>query len=400
MKLAHPAHPLYHPAMPSYPPALENYWIDCARRVTGAPSLADATLELEPAIRRLSDLFTTDRPDRFEPYVQSAADAAAYGLFFFPQSFIKTQIVLAECCGPAGWRLPDRPALKILDLGAGTGASGLAVGAAIAQQKPDQPFKVWALDHSGESLRHADSIAQKFRPTLWPQGRWTVVPGDLMAGVDRFHEPWDIILLGATLNEVLADTSPEAVFRWVENLLSRLAPDGLLLILEPALHRCAERLEILRDALSAARAARILGPCLHAEPCPLLRKGGVWCHEVRRWETPASLVAANRRLAHQVAYLKFCFLALTPPAAEPAPIGTLEYARLVAPIQEQKGKVSTWACAADGRVYPCEIQTRHLSRTRVKELTRIERGERIQWVAPRILGDPPTLRAEELNLRS
>lgn len=381
-----------------YPRTLEQYWMDCARRLSPTGPFAEAAAQLEPTVQRLSDLFTKERPDRFEPYIESAAEALAYGLFFFPQSFIKTQWVFNECCGSAGWRLPNDRPLKILDLGAGTGATGFAVGAAIAQQSPTQPFKVWALDHSTESLRHADSIAQKFRTTLWPQGRWTVVPGDLMSGLDRFHDPWDIILVGSTLNELMADAAPEAVFRWIENLVSRLAPDGLLLILEPALHLCAERLEILRDAISAAHTARILGPCLHAEPCPLLRKGDVWCHEVRRWTPPSSLVVVNRRMAHQIPFLKFCFLALTPqPAASLLP-GTMDRGRLVAPISEQKGKVCTWSCAADGQLYPCEIQTRNLTRTRVKELVHIERGERVYWLAPRLLGDPLTLRAEELEI--
>ena len=83
--------------------------------------------------------------------------------------------------------------------------------------------------------------------------------------------------------------------------------------------------------------------------------------------------------------------------SSPAAPGTRDTGRLVAPFHELKGRLATWSCAADGALYPCEIQTRHLTRNRIKELMHLERGERVHWRDARVIGDPPTLRAEELG---
>ena len=137
----------------AYPAEAEAFWVGQAELVS--EKLGDEALErMTPAVAHLSDLFTTERPDKkFPDYFADPRLLAAYGVFFVPQSFTRTSIALAQTCGLRGWK-PSSQIPAILDLGSGPGSCGVAAARI--------PWK-----------RRAPSIAVcKRKDTVLPTSRW------------------------------------------------------------------------------------------------------------------------------------------------------------------------------------------------------------------------------------
>ena len=352
---------------PAYPPALETFWLNRATALRQPPNTDTLLDQLRPEVSRLSDLFTIDRAAGFGRYGEEDTAQLAYGLFFFPQTYVRTRLVLDECLAGGRWTPPsDRP-VRVLDLGAGLGAALLSAAHALAPR----PTTLCALDHAPRSLA-------TLRDLFADQGLTAETRvGHLLQPLPA-EEKWDLILCSFALNEALAGEPGADVPAWLRRLLQHLHPGGLLLLLEPALTSASERLEGLRDVLADQGHGRIIAPCLHHLPCPLRRDGRSFCHEVRRWAAPKSMTYLNRHLFRDLQVLKYSFLAVTQTERPPTPAEATR-ARLIAPVDEQNGKVVTRGCAADGLTHEYEVLTRHLSRDEQAALAATERGARVQW---------------------
>lgn len=366
---------------PSYPASLENFWLARAATARRTENHADLLDQLRPEVARLSDLFTVARPAGFARYGDDADTQLAYGLFFFPQTYVRTRLVLDECRAGGRWTPPaDRP-VRILDLGAGLGAGLISLAHALA----DLPLTLTALDHSAGSLATLQELFQHQAQPVETRA------GHLLQALPE-TESWDLILCSFALNEAVEGAAGADLPAWTRRLLQRLNPGGLLLIIEPALDVAAERLEALRDGLAAERHGCIIGPCLHHQPCPLRREGRSMCHEVRRWQMPESVAYLNRHLFRDLQVLKFCFLAVTR-ANRPDEVSDPACARLIAPVDEQNGKCVTRGCAADGQAHGYEVLNRHLTREARAALAATERGTRVRWPELKPVSQGRTLRA-------
>lgn len=341
----------------AYPPAAEAFWVaqaELASERTGEEALERMT----PAVAHLSDLFTTERPDRkFPDYFADARLLAAYGIFFLPQSFARTSFALAQACGLRGWK-PSSAMPAILDLGSGPGSCGVAAAyrlrqagfARLSLQGVDKSPSALAAMESfaratlGEAVEAKTRIGDAFRPETWPQG------------------PFDLIVAGFVLNE-MPQLDQAALLRWFAELKARLAPGGLILILEPALRITAERLQRLSDAVAAAEMRRI-APELDARPDPQLGSGEHWSHESRAWEAPASAAFVNRHLHRDLREVRFSFAAFSDAPLAALPPGL---SRLVSDVQIIKGLLR-FVAVRDGRVETVEVPTRGLSKHEVKRL--------------------------------
>jgi SAM-dependent methyltransferase len=378
---------------PDYPPELERAWLDMAAEVLGTESDLRTLDRLAPLAADLSDVFTTERQAGFRDYAASRDHWLAYGAFFFPQTFIRMRFVLEECLSGRGWRPhPRSDPVRLLDLGAGTGAATAAALATLGSRAGSRRLEVIAVDASETALGLLRSLHKRRSSGLHAAHLDTRVGS--MGGFDRAGTGgrWDLITVSFALNEALESAAPDAAERWVREALSHLAPGGLLVMLEPALHTACERMERLRDVVSAQRLARIVAPCPHHLPCPMLPMPETWCHDVRHWRVPESVEYINRRLQHSVQHLKFCFLAL---AAEPTPGGDprgVGYCRVVAPMTEPRGRICTFGCGADGLIHPYETQTRDLDHGARHVARRLDRGVCLTWRDARLLGDGRTVR--------
>ena len=347
--------PAEHPA--SYPAEAEAFWIGEAE--AAAEKSGDEALErMTPAVAHLSDLFTTERPDRkFPDYFADPRLLAAYGVFFLPQSFARTSFALSQACGLRGWK-PARERPAILDLGSGPGSCGVAAAHRLRQAGfahvdlhgvDKSPSALVAMEGFaratlGEAVTTKTRVGDASRPETWPEGRF------------------DLIVAGFVLNE-MPQLDQAALLRWFGELKARLAPGGLLLLLEPALRITAERLQRLSDAVAAGEMTRI-APELDARPDPQLGPGEHWSHETRAWTAPGSAEFVNRHLHRDLREVRFSFAAFSDAPLAPLPAGL---SRLISDVQIIKGLVR-FITIREGRIESVEVPTRGLSKHEVKRL--------------------------------
>lgn len=341
----------------TYPAAAEAFWVGQSEIV--AEKVGDEALErLTPAVAHLSDLFTTERPAKhFPDYFADPRLLAAYGVFFLPQSFMRTSFALAQACGLRGWK-PARPRPAVLDLGSGPGSCGVAAAYRLIQSGFAQ-VDLYGVDKSPTALATMESFAQATlgeatqtktrigdasRPETWPEG------------------PFDLIVAGFVLNE-MPQLDQASLLRWFGELKAKLAPGGLILILEPALRVTAERLQKLSDQVAASEMTR-LAPELDALPDPQLGPGEHWSHETRAWEAPASTEFVNRHLHRDLREVRFSFTAFSDAPLTPLPAGL---SRLISDVQIIKGLLR-FITIREGRIESVEVPTRGLSKHEVKKL--------------------------------
>lgn len=338
---------------------------------------------LVPHVAALSDLFTTDRPTTFQDYGADPLKRAAYGLFFFPQTFARAGLPVDEAIRLRGWR-PVQDDLRLLDLGAGTGGTLWGVVDVLRRLFPAVPVRAEAYDHSAGALE----VLREAGEAAYPEVAVATQRLDLRDELALPDGRYDLISIGFALNELFAAAGDEEALGYLRVLLGRLRPGGLLLVVEPALQATATRLGRLRDRL-ADEGRAVGGPCLHAAACPMLARR-TWCHEVRRWEPPASLEALNRRLHRDIDVVKFSYL-----LAGAAPLASVAAGafRLVSAFTQEKGRLRATGCFDDGALREVEIQTRTLTKAETKALLAWERGDLARVTQAEPLADPARLRA-------
>lgn len=357
----------------TYPADLEAHWLHLARTETRAVSDRDALRRLLPDIQRLADGFTTRRPDALaEPYLKDTRTCIAYSLYFAPQTHARLAHILAE--------LPPFPEttqpLRILDLGAGTGAAAWA----LLDHLGDRPTALNAWDYSRPALRGLHDIFSALRQARWPQAtlRTTYAPIDDLAA----HKTYDVILIHYVLNEL-----PPDVRRLLLSRAARaLAPNGRLLICEPLVHDAGDYLRDLRTQALTDLGMHLLAPCPHEQTCPLDEA----CHDVRTWQLSRALQILNITLRRDLRHLAFALLVLTPETPPPA---TTLRARVVGSPSQAKGQTVCPACCSTGHIQRIQLLHRDVDTPGRKALRKLERGQMLTLDAIQPLGDPTLFRA-------
>ena len=356
-----------------YPQVAEEYWLNFAQEITGKHG-EEALEKITPSVAKLSDLFTVDRPEKkFPDYFSDNELLSAYGLFFLPQSFVRTTYALRFITEARQWKAPSTP-LRILDLGSGPGSCGIAC-AHYFKQLGVPALELNALDHSATALAALEPFAEAVlgnkchvktrigdahRTDTWPEG------------------PFDIIIAGFVLNE-MKSLNQSALVAWIESMKDRLTPDGLILILEPALKVTSQRLQKLSDEIAAHEIVARIGPELDAHPCPQLADGVHWSHEVRHWQIPSNTEFINRKLHRDLRDVRFTFAAFSDQKIKSLDQSAI---RIVSDIQIIKGLLR-FIGVQNGQLQTVEVSTRGLSKHDVKVLAaKFERGDIVSHSQP------------------
>ncbi len=109
-----------------------------------------------------------------------------------------------------------------------------------------------------------------------------------------------------------------------------LAPNGVLILIEPALRETSRELLAVRDEVLAA-GLHVVAPCFWTGPCPALALERDWCHD-------AAPVPSKPRV-------DFSYLVLRAEPVPPAP--TLH--RVVSDPMREKGRLRLFVCGPQGR---------------------------------------------------
>lgn len=379
-----------------YPAELEAWWLAEAARRMELPG-TDAVLErLEPVVAELSDSFTTARTAGFGAYARAPFAWLAYSLFFFPQTFMRLRWIVQEAAraaGPVPDRARDKP-LRVLDLGAGTGAASAAWLSAWPRP-PDLAVDLTAVDASDDALALLKDMIHGNRALFGPVDL-TVHCADLRSETRRLPGDWDVVLISYALNEAFREATDHELRAWWRLLADRLAPGGVLLVCEPLVLSGIPIMVKLREwALEPDTGLHALAPCLHQLACPMADGATGWCHDVRHWRVSQAIETLNRHLFRSVHDLKYSFLALTrQPVSSEDDAG---FARLVAPVSMLNGRWSFVGCAADGCLRTYEVLQRGFDRPGRDAVDSLERGDVVRFKSPVLLGDGLTYRAGLLS---
>jgi hypothetical protein len=198
--------------------------------------------------------------------------------------------------------------MRVLDLGAGTGAVGRALRGCCGED-----VEVVAVDKvPGPGILVAD-VLRGVRP----------------AGVvGRF----DLIVSAHLLNELGLDLDGQAllVAGWCRDLLE---PDGTCIVIEPALRDTSRALLGVRDRLLVA-GLHLLAPCLCQTACPALQRDRDWCHD-----SAEVLIAGRSRV-------DFSYLILRQSGTKE--VDRNRY-RVVSDPLKDKGRLRFFVCGVAGR---------------------------------------------------
>lgn len=224
------------------------------------------------------------------------------------------------------------PPRRALNLGAGTGAVGRVLRARF-----------------GETLE----LVEVDR-TAGPG----VVRANLAVELPAVDGKFDLLVAAHLLNELFVDR-PDRIARRSQRVLAwsnaLLAPEGRLVLIEPALRETSRELLAVRDQLLRA-GLHVVAPCFWTGPCPALARERDWCHD-------AAPVPSRPRV-------DFSYLVLARESAGPRDLH-----RIVSDPLPEKGRLRLFVCGPDGRHELIRLARHHSAKN--EPLDRAVRGDAV-----------------------
>jgi ribosomal protein RSM22 (predicted rRNA methylase) len=297
---------------------LEEDWrasIDRVARAHKWPTSAEPA-QLGALVRALSDAYNAPNALPLGRAVAASGPALAARLgFSFARDVPKAAAAVRELVAGRQINLAGAPPrLRVLDIGAGLGATTWGVARALSAAGLPAALQVTWTD---EDVLALDVASQLARERDHRDGEVTLeihVERKRASPELAGRDPWDLILLGQVLSELDPGIEPEPRAarhaQLLGSLVSKLAPGGALVIVEPALRERTRHLHAVRDAVLAAGAASVFAPCLHTASCPALEVAGEWCHEDVSVDLPPWLEPVARAAGLRWQGLTFSYLVL------------------------------------------------------------------------------------------
>jgi hypothetical protein len=279
-------------------------------------------------LSRLRDGFLSGNAGATD-YWQSPKDVELYDRTFAQRIGWKWEAVLGELT-VRGWK----PSVELLvDWGCGSGIASRTVLA----HWPGQFNRVHLVDRSPLALAYAADRLRESAPRV----------------VQRVGEVETAVGEGALLllSHVLTELSGEQLGR-----LWKLASSATALVwVESATHPNARRLvESVREKLIATGEWRVVAPCTHSGPCPMVQPEHArhWCHHFARVPSEAHQDRGWRELSEKLGMdlrvLPYSFLVMERSGgAGPAQDGA-RFFRVIGQPREFKGHLKVLGCGADG----------------------------------------------------
>jgi ribosomal protein RSM22 (predicted rRNA methylase) len=371
-----------------------------SRGIDRAPPnvLANSKLdEISRAVARLSELYTRNRAGLRHDLLQEPDLRLAYLAYFLPSNLLKIKAVLDEI-----WLHPKvetlfPECLRILDLGCGPGTLLLGCMDFLSQQvKPPEKIECVGVDSVESNLQDARYLFDRLAAELYANTGQTdptlervalsKAPPLVESQRDRTRfsletyrsdvsrplklrdaSPFDFIIMGNVLNELFSGDEQriEKRSRRIATLIQDwLAPNGFVILMEPALRETSRDLLHLRDRLLDMLPLTVYSPCVHSHPCPAVAPGCTsdWCHEDHAWETPSWIRRIDERTGLRKSSLKFSYvvfnrmglsirdaaLGVTPSDASTLPVQNQLW-RVVSETLEERGKAAAYLCGFEGR---------------------------------------------------
>ncbi len=239
-----------------------------------------------PEILKLSEVYNFPE-NKNSSILTSQKSLEAYMLYFLPINFYKLSELIKRT------KLPKDRIHKVLDFGCGPGSGGLA-----ASDYFGKNAALHLYDLSDRATQMAQNLIENYCPGVKckiENSNWK-------------KEKFDLIIAANAINEI-KEEDKKAV---LDDLVSSLSDNGVLLILEPALKVKTKLAMQTRDyILSTDENLCVLFPCTHNLPCPMLiDTEDDWCHGSMSWQS-CKLIRQIDKLTgfnkHRLKYSAFIF---------------------------------------------------------------------------------------------
>jgi ribosomal protein RSM22 (predicted rRNA methylase) len=306
-----------HAHRPSIVAALDETWRDALDGIARSrrwPTSHDVA-RLASKVAQLSAAYNDESARGLSVLGDGEDTMAARLLFSFVRDVPKMAAAVRELVVSRILTLAESRPLRVLDLGAGLGASTWGLARALAASGNRGLIDATWVDPD----RLALDVARNIAGTRAVVGAVTISPKSVALpieeGLARTTTTYDVVLLGQVLSELDRAEGPDRRVAkhvaLVERIVTRmLASDGTVVIVEPALRERTRHLHRVRDALVAAGLSTVFAPCLHQAACPALRLETDWCHEDVDVDLPAWLVPIARGAGLRYQGLTFSYLVL------------------------------------------------------------------------------------------
>jgi SAM-dependent methyltransferase len=338
------------------------------------------------AVHRVSEAYLRQQGSPLELRADREALCARLK-FFLPRDLPKIMAPLAELAAVSAF--PWRSALRVLDLGAGLGATSLGLAEFAFALPHVTQIEVDALDCDPQALAIAAELGSGWARLRGKDLRLRTrcTPLDA-AALSHARAPYDLIVLGFVLNELVPwnDQQTDAVSHhcdWLERCSRLLSADGALIVLEPALRAQSRTLQEVRGKFALAPGPPyVFAPCLHQEACPLLARERDWCHEQLRLNFPARLATIAREAGLRSFSPTFSYLTLhrAPRSLRELDDGA-RLQRIVSGALPSKGKLELLICGEGGESRLRRLD-RHASDSN-RPLSGARRGDVLRVTGPR-----------------
>jgi hypothetical protein len=303
------------------------------------PDWEDDPALIKAAVALSAGLTSEDAPK--SGYVGAKKTAAAYLAYFAPRGVAALAAV---------WRSlgdPDPGPNTTVDLGAGSGAAALFLGARGAE-------RVHLVDRDAAALSLAQRLLEESPAFAFTTRDMASVIAQPIAG----HRVISAFSVGEW------NMSPEQVL----HLLERGFPGATQWILIDAGDKAHARpLQELR-ALALESGYQVLSPCPHQDACPALERARDYCHG----RAPRALTPRLRRFAEATGRnaeaMAFSSLVLSSKEAAPDRPGI----RVIGELKREKGRHRLPICGPHGLRF-LQVLTRHKEAKRA--LAQLERGQ-------------------------
>ena len=310
------------------------------------------------AVSDLSQMFTRSGQAESRVYFEAAQLRAGYLVYYLPVNLAKVQVLLDEL-QPVFPIAPDQD-FRVLDLGGGpgTGVLGVLDWCLSKSVRVPSTLRMIAVDRSPQVLRVSTELWKAYceqQRDLSVPSLTTVecnlersLPSTLREGGGVYG--YQLIIVQNLLSELFLGSVDPVGQRtaFLGELLNYLAPEGSLMLIEPATRPASRELHQVRDRLLAGRHCSVYAPCLHDAPCSALVKPDDWCHEERKWECPGWIAQIDREVGLIKDALKFSYVILRKDGKTLVPRNP-DYHRVVSELRVMKGEKRVWLCDQAGR---------------------------------------------------
>lgn len=233
--------------------------------------------------------------------------------------------------------LPITPR-RVLDICSGPGPMSFA---ALRHGATD----VTAIDRNQTALQMAAEVCGRYGLPL------AVRQSDCLKGPLPVEGKFDLITVSHCLEELFPSSfkdwqSRQKVF--ISYLLSRLTPQGYLLIVESSFNESNRRVLMLRDQL-VQEGVPVQAPCVWRGECPSLKTQNSPCYAQRELVKPYLIKQIQRAAQINQNSLKMTYMILKSPQAEWPALPDVPLYRIISPpVDSYQGK-RYYLCGTDGK---------------------------------------------------